>query len=49
MLDHYQLEIAEKFDIKHESPQVLLFNNGEAAWNASHWKITNRAIKNAVT
>ena len=42
-------EIAEKFEIKHESPQVLLFNNGKAAWNASHWKITNRAIKNAVT
>ncbi|MEH7255189.1 bacillithiol system redox-active protein YtxJ [Neobacillus niacini] len=42
-------EIAEKFEIKHESPQVLLFNNGKATWNASHWKITNHAIKNAIT
>ncbi|MEH7250015.1 bacillithiol system redox-active protein YtxJ [Neobacillus niacini] len=40
-------EIAEKFEIKHESPQVLLFNKGEAIWNASHWKITNRSLKNA--
>ena len=49
MHDHYRHEIAEKFEIKHESPQVLLFNNGKAVWNASHWKITNRAIKNAQT
>lgn len=40
-------EIAEKFQIKHESPQAILFSNGEALWNASHWKITNRSLANA--
>ncbi|WP_042459763.1 bacillithiol system redox-active protein YtxJ [Neobacillus dielmonensis] len=41
-------EIAEKYSIKHESPQTILFSNGEALWNASHWKITNRALSAAV-
>jgi bacillithiol system protein YtxJ len=42
-------EVAEKFEIKHESPQALLIKNGEAIWNASHWKITNRSLTNAVS
>lgn len=41
-------DIAEKFQIKHESPQAILFSNGEASWNASHWKITNRSLANAL-
>jgi bacillithiol system protein YtxJ len=40
-------EIAEKFQIKHESPQAILFSNGKPAWNASHWKITNRSLASA--
>jgi bacillithiol system protein YtxJ len=42
-------EIAEKFHIKHETPQVILFSNGEPLWNASHWKITNRALSTAIS
>ncbi|WP_251549633.1 bacillithiol system redox-active protein YtxJ [Neobacillus muris] len=42
-------EVAEKFSIKHESPQAILFSNGEALWNASHWKITNKTLQAAVT
>jgi bacillithiol system protein YtxJ len=41
-------EIAEKFQVKHESPQALLFESGEVHWNASHWKITNRSLANAM-
>jgi bacillithiol system protein YtxJ len=37
--------IAEQFDVKHQSPQVLLFVNGEVAWHDSHWKITNDTLK----
>ncbi|MEH7298953.1 bacillithiol system redox-active protein YtxJ [Neobacillus drentensis] len=40
-------EVAERFQIKHESPQAILFSNGEATWNASHWKITNKALLTA--
>ncbi|WP_066292219.1 bacillithiol system redox-active protein YtxJ [Bacillus sp. FJAT-29937] len=41
-------QIAEKVNIKHESPQVLLFKNGEVIWHASHWKITYESLTNAV-
>lgn len=40
--------IAEKFNIKHESPQVLLFRNGDVNWHASHWKITYSSLTEAV-
>lgn len=42
-------EIAERFEIKHESPQAILFANGKAVWNASHWKITNRSLQNVIS
>ncbi|OZM56074.1 thioredoxin family protein [Lottiidibacillus patelloidae] len=32
--------IAESYNVKHESPQVLLVKNGEVVWHTSHWKIT---------
>jgi bacillithiol system protein YtxJ len=38
-------EIAERFAIKHESPQVLLFNNDNVAWHTSHWNITYKNLK----
>jgi bacillithiol system protein YtxJ len=40
-------EVADKFQIKHESPQTILFSNGEPLWNASHWKITSRSLTGA--
>ncbi|MEH7390073.1 bacillithiol system redox-active protein YtxJ [Bacillus sp. JJ1503] len=40
--------IAEKYNIKHESPQALLINNGELAWHTSHWKITYDSLTNAI-
>ncbi len=39
-------EIAERFAIKHESPQVLLFKDNNVTWNASHWDITYKNLKN---
>jgi bacillithiol system protein YtxJ len=40
--------IAETYNVKHESPQALLFKNGEVAWNASHWKITYSSLQENV-
>ena len=40
-------EVADKFKIKHESPQALLFSGGEVTWNASHWKITKKELNKA--
>lgn len=39
--------IAEKYNIKHESPQAILFDNEGAKWHASHWKITVDSLKEA--
>lgn len=40
--------IAETYDIKHESPQALLFADNKVVWNASHYNITVSALKDAV-
>lgn len=39
--------IAETFNIKHESPQALLFDQGTVTWNASHRKITRESLREA--
>ena len=41
-------QIAEELEIKHESPQIFLLNNGQAAWNTSHWNITEKNIEEAI-
>ncbi|PYZ99113.1 bacillithiol system redox-active protein YtxJ [Alteribacter lacisalsi] len=33
-------EVAERFNIKHESPQVLLVEEGKVKWHNSHWNVT---------
>ena len=39
--------IAEHFEIKHESPQALLFDDGKVKWNASHRSITKESLVTA--
>jgi bacillithiol system protein YtxJ len=33
-------QIAEDLGVKHASPQIIYFKDGEAIWNASHWAVT---------
>ncbi len=40
--------IEERTRVRHESPQLLVFRSGKVAWNASHLKITRRAVTRAV-
>ena len=40
--------IAEKYNVKHESPQALFIKGGEVVWNASHWKITYSSLQENV-
>ena len=44
--EHRELSnyIAEKFNIKHESPKAFYFENGEVKWHDSHGKITVQAL-----
>ncbi|MEI4829657.1 bacillithiol system redox-active protein YtxJ [Bacillus sp. FJAT-53711] len=38
-------KIAEHFEIRHESPQVLYIKYGKVLWHASHWNITEQALQ----
>lgn len=40
--------IEERTGVYHESPQVLVFRSGKVVWNASHFKITRKAVTRAV-
>lgn len=41
-------EIASKLSIKHESPQAILVDKGQAVWHKSHYDITKTSLTNAV-
>jgi bacillithiol system protein YtxJ len=39
--------ISERTGVRHESPQAILFENGQATWHASHGSITAAALRAA--
>ena len=41
-------EIASRFELQHETPQVLVVRDGKLAWSASHFRITADAVTRAV-
>jgi len=41
-------EIAQRFNVWHESPQLIVIRNGEAVYNASHSAIVASAIEQFV-
>lgn len=42
-------EIAGQLGIQHESPQIILSgDDNRVLWTAAHWKITEKAIKDAL-
>jgi bacillithiol system protein YtxJ len=41
--------IAERTGVRHESPQVILFERGRAVWHASHDQITAASLAAAFT
>jgi bacillithiol system protein YtxJ len=46
--EHLSRTIEQRTGVRHESPQVLVFRSGMVVWNASHFKITRRAVTRAV-
>ncbi len=40
--------VAEKFDITHQSPQVLLIKNGEVIYHKSHFSISIDKINSVI-
>jgi len=41
-------EIARKFNVYHESPQLILIKNGKAIYDVSHSDISADALKNKI-
>lgn len=41
-------EVEKQTGIRHESPQVLVLENGKVVWSASHFKVKARAVAEAV-
>lgn len=39
--------VAERLDVRHESPQAIVVRNGRAIWDASHLRITAEALARA--
>lgn len=42
-------EVAEKFSVYHESPQILLIKDGECTYDSSHLDITVEELKEGLT
>jgi bacillithiol system protein YtxJ len=43
-------EIAEQYGIQHESPQIIILDdNKNVIWNASHRAITEKSINKAIS
>ena len=40
--------IAKRFNLPHQSPQVIVIKNGRVIWHASHWSITIDSLNEAL-
>jgi len=41
-------EIETRFELQHETPQVLIVRDGKLAWSTSHFRITTDAVNLAI-
>lgn len=46
---HLSDEVAETFDVRHESPQLILLQNGRCTYHASHLDISVPELSAALT
>ena len=42
------IALAQKFNIRHESPQALVIDRGEVVWHGSHFRATANSIAAAL-
>jgi len=40
---------ADRFGIRHETPQAILLRDGRPVWNASHFRITAETLARAIS
>ncbi len=41
--------VAQRFGIRHETPQVLLIRDGRVVWSATHFRVTAEAVDAALS
>jgi bacillithiol system protein YtxJ len=41
-------EIEKRWQVSHETPQVLIIRDGEAVWNASHFQVKAEEVEAAL-
>jgi bacillithiol system protein YtxJ len=41
-------EISSHYDVRHESPQVILIREGQVRWNGSHGEVRSDVIKEVI-
>jgi bacillithiol system protein YtxJ len=41
-------EMARRFRIRHESPQVFVVEDGAVRWHGSHWHVNAREVSEAI-
>jgi bacillithiol system protein YtxJ len=41
--------LEDRFGIRHESPQAIVVSKGSPVWFANHFKVTARALEEAVS
>lgn len=40
--------VAQRFGVRHETPQALLIRGGRVVWSAAHFRVTARALEAAL-
>lgn len=50
VIEHREVsnEIAKDLQVQHASPQVIVIKDGQATWQATHYHVTAKAIKEAL-
>jgi bacillithiol system protein YtxJ len=44
---HLSNELVKRFNVRHETPQVLLVRNGACVWHGAHFRVTSRTVRSA--
>lgn len=40
--------VAKRLGVRHETPQALMIRNGRVVWTASHFRVTAKAVGDAI-
>jgi bacillithiol system protein YtxJ len=40
--------VEDRFRVRHESPQAIVVRNGSPVWHASHFSVTEKALREAL-